>query len=77
MNETGKIERWVAIEVHLVVYQMVCTPARYSDSGQLILGHFLCILVSTPALVLYRSGMEYVVGRFILAERTGSSGGLD
>ena len=51
MHETGEVERRIAVEVHLVVQELVRAPAGYPDVGYLVLGDRRCILVARPCLV--------------------------
>lgn len=51
MHKARKIERRVAVEVHLVVQELVRTPTWDTDVRQLILGYGCCILISRPCLM--------------------------
>lgn len=51
MHKARKIERRVAVEVHLVVQELVRTPTWDTDVRQLILGYGRCILISRPCLM--------------------------
>ena len=78
MHETGEVERRIAVEVHLVVEELVRAPAGYSDVGYLVLGDRRCILVAGPCLMEDRARMiAEMLLEWVLLDLLNDSIGVD